>query len=128
LNELQAYCGIVCQTCPIYLATGEGDGEKQRTMRIEIARQITKHNGARFDPESITDCDGCRTIGGRLFSGCQKCSIRGCAGVKGLVSCALCPEYACKGLEVIFSTDPQARTRLEEIRSRNHVTTPYNNR
>jgi len=89
-------------------------------MRVEIARQIARHYGTPYDPESVTDCDGCGTADGRLFSGCRDCSIRRCADGKGLASCAYCEEYACKNLLAFFSADPQAQKRLEEIRSTIH--------
>ncbi len=116
MDEVIAYCGLICHTCPIYLATREKDEEKKYKMRVEIAQQIKKHYGQECKPEDITDCDGCRTEGGRLF--CKECQIRKCAREKGIESCASCTGYACEELKKLFATDPDARKRLDEIRSR----------
>ena len=113
-----SYCGLICTTCPIYLATREMDEEKRRKMRIEIARQIEEHYGGTFKPEDVTDCDGCKAEGGRLFSGSGKCKIRKCAKKKDIENCAYCDEYSCQKLEELFAMDPQARKRLDKIRSK----------
>jgi hypothetical protein len=115
--ELIAYCGLVCHTCPIYLATREEDGEKRARMRAEIAELCREQYGMAYEPEDITDCDGCRTEGGRLFSACNDCAIRKCARQKELESCACCDAYVCEKLEAFFATEPAARTRLDGIKS-----------
>ena len=114
-----AYCGLICQGCPIHLLSLESDVAKKEKMRIEIA-QICREQygyGEDFKPENINDCDGCRTENVRLFSGCAKCEIRKCAIQKGLENCAYCDEYACEKLQQFFVNDPGAKTRLDEIRS-----------
>jgi hypothetical protein len=69
-----------------------------------------------YEPEDITDCDGCWTDEGRLFSACKGCAIRKCARRRGLESCAFCDEYVCERLEAFFASEPSARTRLDEMR------------
>lgn len=86
-------------------------------MRIEIARICKEQYGMEYEPEDISDCDGCLTEGGRLFSGCKDCSIRNCAMKRGYENCAWCDEYACEKLEKFFVMDPSAKTRLDEIRN-----------
>jgi len=86
-------------------------------MRVEIAQQIKKHYGQECKPEDVTDCDGCKTESGRLLSGCKKCEIRKCARDKKIENCAHCDEYACEKLEKFFTTDRDAKKRLDEIRS-----------
>jgi hypothetical protein len=100
------------------LATREKDEEKKNKMRVEIAQQIKEHYGKEYELEDVTDCDGCRMAGGRLFLGSSNCHMRRCAREKHIDNCAYCDEYACHKLEELFSTDPQARKRLEQIRSR----------
>jgi len=117
MSEAVAYCGLICQTCPIYTATREESKAEQRRMRTEIARLCREQYGMEYEPEDITDCDGCRTEGGRLFSACNNCHIRSCAGQRGFENCAYCREYICESLEEFFSTDPTAKTRLDEIRT-----------
>jgi hypothetical protein len=116
MEKMIAYCGLRCDTCRILLATREKNDEKKYKMRADIARYIREH----FDPnckvEDITDCDGCKTQGGRLFSGCSKCQVRKCAIEKGVENCAYCKEYACENLEKLFTTEADAKANLEEIR------------
>ncbi|MBN2174979.1 MAG: DUF3795 domain-containing protein [Bacteroidales bacterium] len=68
-----------------------------------------------FQPEDITDCDGCRANMGRFFSGCLNCKIWKCASEKNIDSCAFCNNYVCETFEKYFSLDPSARIRLKEI-------------
>jgi hypothetical protein len=84
-------------------------------MRSEIVSLCKEHYGINYKLEDIADCDGCRTEGGRLFSASRNCLIRKCAREKQLGNCAYCPEYACGKLEALFKTDPNAKTRLDEI-------------
>jgi hypothetical protein len=115
MEEQLAYCGLICHTCAIYLATREKDRDKQREMRTEIAQEIKKHYGQECKPEDVGDCDGCKTEGGRLFCS-NDCPMRICAIDKGIENCAYCDDYPCEDLEKLFSTDPGARERLGAIR------------
>jgi len=120
-GEMIAYCGLNCVTCQIYLATRETDPEKQRQMREQIVIAIKKYLGEEKRVEDITDCDGCKAEGGRLYSNCQKCQIRKCAREKGLENCAYCSEYACDKLSKFFDSEGEkagAKKRLNEIKAR----------
>ena len=117
MNEMLAYCGLTCQGCPIYLATREKNKEKKDKMRAEIVRLCKEQYGVKFEPGDIIDCDGCRTEAGRLFSESTKCEIRKCAREKELENCAHCSEYACGNLKEFFVTQPDAKSRLDVIRS-----------
>lgn len=116
-EDLLAYCGLICHGCPLYWASQEKSKEKKDKMRLEIARICKAHYGIEVKQDEITDCDGCRTEGGRLFSGSRQCEIRKCARQKGVENCAHCDEYACEILQALFSTDPSAKTRLDVVRS-----------
>ena len=118
MSEMIAYCGLACETCPIYLATRQANAQEQARMRAEIVRRCRELYGMDMTLEDVTDCDGCRTGEGRLFSGCKKCRIRSCARAKGLENCAYCADYACEQLEEFFTQDPSARVRLEQSRSK----------
>ena len=116
-----AYCGLICDGCPIYWATREENKVQKEKMRAAIARLCSEQYGLEYGIEytskDITDCDGCLTESMRLFSGCKNCPIRKCAREKGIESCAYCNEYPCEQLQKFFTTDPSAKTRLETIRS-----------
>jgi hypothetical protein len=115
MEETIAYCGLICQTCPIYLATREQYPKKKLKMRIEVAKICNEHYGTQYEPEDIADCDGCKAESGRIF--CQSCKIRQCASRKSVENCAHCNEYACETLEEFFAKDQEARKRLDAIRS-----------
>lgn len=116
MSEILAYCGLVCHTCPIYLATREENKDEQKKMRIEIVRVCKEKYGLNFKLEDITDCDGCLTDGNQLFSACATCVIRNCAREKNLANCAYCPDYACDNLNQFFNSEPTAKTRLDKIK------------
>jgi len=114
-----AYCGLDCGSCPIHLATLEQDKILQYTMRESIAELLSKYYGIKSQPESVNDCDGCRSDSGRIFAGCLQCDIRQCAIMKHLESCAFCDNYPCDSLTKHFSHEPVAQKGLEEIRNIN---------
>jgi hypothetical protein len=116
-----AFCGLDCGNCPIHLATLEADPDVKASMRIDIADMLARIYKTTPKPEIISDCDGCRLVNGRLFTGCANCEIRKCATDKNLGNCAYCSEYACDRLKRHFSFDPGAQINLERIRSRHHV-------
>ena len=111
-----AYCGLACGQCLIYLATSEQDESRQKALKISIAEECRIHYRLNLQPEDITDCDGCRSGSGRLFSGCLNYEIRKCAILRKTESCAFCPDYICDRLKKHFLLDPEAQTRLETIR------------
>ncbi len=117
MSEMLSYCGLVCNTCPIYLVTREINREEQARKRAEIARLCREQYGMKYEIADITDCDGCRIENGKLFSGCKDCAIRNCAQQKKIENCAYCIEYPCEKLENFFIKDPETRTRLDEVRS-----------
>ena len=112
-----AYCGLLCDNCPIHQATIEQDESRQQTMRVSISEECAKHYGLYLQPEEINDCDGCRSSSERIFSGCLNCYIRKCAIQKDIESCAYCKDYACDRLKEHFLLDPGTQSRLEEMRN-----------
>ena len=116
MEKMVAYCGLRCDTCAILLATREKDDEEKQQMRIEIAQQIKKHYGQDCKAEDVTDCDGCKAEGGRLFSGSHKCQIRKCASQKVVENCAHCDKYICEKLKDFFDKEPTSKASLDAIR------------
>jgi hypothetical protein len=101
MEDNLSYCGLICEKCSIYLATRE--------------QQIKEHYGQETRPEDVGDCDGCKAETGRIF--CTGCEIRICAVEKGIENCAYCSDYPCKLLEKLFTTDLDAKKRLDAIRN-----------
>lgn len=87
-------------------------------MRESVVRQCADLYGMDLTLEEITDCDGCRSGTGRVFSGCVNCEIRICATGKNLDSCAFCGQYPCELLNEHFARDPGSRTNLERFSDR----------
>ena len=113
MDKMIAYCGLNCLSCPIYLATGEEDREKQTEKRKEILLLLKENYGLDYRLEDITDCDGCTAETARLFSACEDCPIRRCARRKRIKNCAHCDDYICEKLEEFFSKEPHAKENLE---------------
>lgn len=111
-----AYCGLLCDTCPIHLATIEKDKLRQQQMRMAIVKECFKKYGMKLQPEDVNDCDGCCSSTGRIFSGCLTCEVRKCVMGKNLKSCAYCNDYICVKLREHLLVDPEAQERLEELR------------
>lgn len=118
MNEIIAYCGLTCHTCPIYLATREKNVDKQIKMRTEIALECNKLYGTKYKPQDICDCDGCKTKNGRLFESCSRCEIRKCASTKVIENCAYCQVYPCEKLKEVFKLESTAQKRLDEIKNK----------
>jgi len=104
----------------------EKNKEVQAKMRTEIVQLCKEQYGMNYESEDITDCDGCRTEGEKLFSASKSCPIRKCAREKEIENCAYCTEYACGKIEAFFKTDPTAKKRLDEIRRKFPVRTLSN--
>src|SRR4030042_6202854 len=117
-TERLGYCGLTCQNCPIYQATRVQNKAEQERMRTEIMRICREEYGLIYNLKDITDCDGCWTENGNLFSACRNCKIRNCAGEREYENCACCPEYPCNNLEEFYSKDPSAKSNLDRIRNK----------
>ena len=73
MNKRIAFCGLNCDEGGAFLATKENDGRK----RAEVAQEWSKLFKVEVKPEDI-NCDGCQSIGERLFNYCNVCEIRKC--------------------------------------------------
>jgi hypothetical protein len=112
-----SYCGLTCNSCPIYWATRETDPDQKKKIREVIAEKCNEHYGLSYTGQDINDCDGCRAQSGVLFAGCLNCSIRNCAVSREVETCAHCPDYLCDKLEEHYKTDPAGKVWLDIIRS-----------
>jgi hypothetical protein len=107
-EQLLAYCGIDCATCPAYIATQVNDIEKLTALAGEWFDGATDH--------TIILCDGC-TSDGHIMKWCAECPTRACAVERHLENCAHCNDYGCEKLLKVFEMSDEPRKNLERIRA-----------
>jgi hypothetical protein len=112
VEEIIAYCGIVCTECPAYVATQNDDQEGLK----RTAEMWSEQFQSEIKPEDII-CDGCLPGHTRYCSHCTECEIRACAIVRGVVNCAHCDGYGCEKLTGFLQYAPEAKAKLEDIRA-----------
>ena len=113
MDEVISYCGLSCRTCPIYLASKETNEINKKEMINGIIRECKEHYGIEYNFEDINECDGCKSLSGRIFSGCLKCTVRACAIQKGVENCVYCEDYPCDNLNELFEAAPEAKKSLD---------------
>jgi hypothetical protein len=115
MDEMIAYCGLSCRTCPIYLASIELNEKKKNDLKVSIIHECKEYYGIEYNIWDINDCDGCKSDSGRIFSGCSKCNVRICAVEKGITNCGYCEDYTCEKLRELYKVAPEAKTNLDII-------------
>jgi hypothetical protein len=114
-QQMIAYCGLTCSECGAFLATQNNDKRK----REEVASLWSRLYKVDIQPAEI-NCLGCLSDE-TLFAHCRICAIRKCGQEKRVTNCAYCPDYGCDKLDSIHRVAPDARKKLEEIRSGNQT-------
>ena len=112
MEEIISICGIACSECGAYVATINDDDNKRK----EVAELWSKEYHADIKPEDI-NCESCLSDSENVFSHPKVCGIRKCGKEKGVINCAHCSEYACEQLEKFFEMVPDAKKRLDRIKS-----------
>jgi len=112
MNQMVAYCGLVCTDCEGYLATQRGD----LAALAGLAAKAKADFGVDTTAEGC-QCDGCLPAKGRKIGYCAQCEIRACAVTRGLANCAHCAAYACDKLTAFFAMATQAKPVLDGIRA-----------
>jgi hypothetical protein len=110
MSKMIAYCGLVCTSCPTFLATQADDDVARRN----IAKMYAENYGFNLKPEEI-NCEGCLSKGGKLIAYCQSCEIKKCCREKGLSNCAICKEQPCEKLIKFHQFSPYAKTSFEAL-------------
>lgn len=110
MSQIIAYCGLVCSSCPVFLATKNDDD----AARKETADFFSKKFGLDFKPEDV-NCDGCLCEGGRLIAHCSICEIRKCCREKGHKNCAVCKEQPCGHLSKFHELSSDAKASFEAL-------------
>lgn len=113
MEEMIAYCGLVCTHCPVYVATQAND--------LEALERLAAHAREAYNqPDATAEssmCDGCLAESTRLCGYCAVCDVRACARALNLANCAHCADYACDKLEAFWSMAPEGRTILDTVRA-----------
>ncbi|MFW9767278.1 MAG: DUF3795 domain-containing protein [Candidatus Thorarchaeota archaeon] len=111
-ESMMAYCGLNCAECPAYLAW-KTDDDKLRE------KQVVEWSSPDY-PLTVDDinCAGCKTDGEPKFKFCGTCTVRACAGERGVETCAHCRDYGCETLEAWFKmAGDEARQKLDNLRA-----------
>ncbi len=111
MAQMIAYCGLVCSSCPTFLATQNDDD----VARAQTAAFYAEKFGLNLKPEEI-NCDGCKSEGGKLIGYCQECNIRRCCREKSLENCAVCSEQPCEDLAQFHKFSPEAKHCFDALR------------
>lgn len=107
-----SYCGLLCEECPIYIATKNNDLKAKEKLAVECSTEnIT------FTAEDMT-CHGCFWGKNDNSKMCGDCEIRNCAKDKGVENCGVCPMYPCEITERRVPADSESRTRLDKLAGR----------
>ncbi len=114
MSEMIAYCGLVCYSCPQYIATQNDDD----IAREQIAKQIAEKYGLIYKPEEI-NCDGCLSSGGRLIGFCNTCDVRKCGIEKSVENCTACDDRPCDKLNKFHEFSPDAKASFEALLLKN---------
>lgn len=110
MERIIAYCGLVCNDCPIFIATLENNQQK----KVELANEYTS-DAYKVAKEDI-NCSGCASTSSNVFKFCLECDIRLCGFGREIQNCAYCSEYPCNKLDKPFENAPQNKILLDEIR------------
>ena len=112
MPDLIAICGLDCSQCEAYQATQADDPAwKQRVVERWKAEYNVDWGIA------AATCDSCTAVSGRWCAHCYNCEIRRCGLERGVANCAACPDFACEKLERFFGEVPDARAKLDSLRS-----------
>jgi len=108
--EYISYCGLLCNECPIYIATAQNDN----LTKAKLAKEYSSES-SQFSIQDI-NCYGCFSETNKLSKICGNCEIRNCAEVKGVKNCGYCKEYPCSNIEAHVHSGSENRKRLDRIR------------
>ena len=111
MAEIIAYCGLVCDECPAFMATQANDVERLTRIASEWSGEEMS-----FQPDDIR-CHGCLPGGERVFSWSNACGIRQCCMERGLANCACCHDLPCDTLD---NAPPGTIDRLLRMRDEPH--------
>lgn len=103
MENMMAYCGIICSDCPAYKATISND--------MELKEKAAKDWGLKVED---INCKGCNSD--TVIGYCGKCEIRACNRSKNQDHCAQCDSYGCEKISGFLKEAPKAKENLENLR------------
>ncbi len=111
-EKMVAFCGIVCNECPAFIATQSDDDELREKTALKWSSDEYP-----LKSEDI-NCFGCVEEGKKMMDFCLECRVRKCGFEKSVKNCAYCDEYPCGKLKELREhlKLPEAKSRLDEIR------------
>lgn len=109
-EKILAYCGILCNECPIYIATQNNDQKAKEELAVQCSNDRCK-----FEPEDMY-CLGCFKVDVQKSKMCSHCEIRACAVQKDIVNCGECDQFPCATVEKLIPADSEGRARLNQIK------------
>lgn len=109
MEKIIAYCGLICNNCPAFIATKNNDENEKKKLAAEWTRDDYE-----VKPEDI-NCHGCGRGSEKVFKFCRECEIRRCGIERDIENCAHCENYPCDKLNVPFEGTPENKKILDEI-------------
>lgn len=104
-----SYCGLICDECPIYIATKNNDSQALEQLALECSNE-----NCTFAAEDMP-CLGCFDHKNDCSKMCGDCEIRFCAKDKPVDNCGMCDVYPCEIIERHLPADSENRLRLDKI-------------
>jgi len=110
MEKIIAYCGLVCDDCPAFIATNQNYHAKKE----ELAKKWADQN-ENLNANDIT-CYGCKNTN-KKTKFCQICYVRKCCIKKGIENCAFCFDYPCPEYNKLIKkiVSPEAKKILDEL-------------
>jgi hypothetical protein len=112
------FCGLNCETCPIFIATKDDDNQSRIKALKEFSNLYGEFLGGHRVKQEDMNCRGCQS--GYVFVGCMTCPVRKCCRQKKFATCANCSKYdTCKVLNHLYAMSEyqQAKDNLDRIRT-----------
>ncbi|NSW52822.1 MAG: DUF3795 domain-containing protein [Anaerolineae bacterium] len=111
MEQMIAYCGLVCTDCPSLLATQANDIEALK----KVAQMAMTDWGMQNVTWEMVRCTGCKGDGVRIGY-CAECKVRACASEKGVDTCGHCAKFeSCETIQGFIANIPEAKELLTQI-------------
>ncbi|MGB7724025.1 MAG: DUF3795 domain-containing protein [Dehalococcoidales bacterium] len=114
MEKMIAFCGLNCTGCDAFPANRNKMTSAEKKHAAEKWSELYSR-GRTIKPEEM-ECDGCLSMGGKLWNRCRNCEVRKCGMEKQVKNCAYCRDYPCEKLNEIFVIAPLGKDTLEIIR------------